>query len=73
VTDWQTIDTAPEYANLILWNGRQVVYGWRVKMPNGTIGWANSDETWRSDGRLLEPQPTHWMFMPNPPVDAPTE
>lgn len=66
--DWQPIETAPEYAELILWNGRHVVYGWRVKLPDGTIGWASSDETWREDGALLDPQPTYWMYMPKPPV-----
>lgn len=70
--DWQPIETAPPYAELILWNGLRVFYGWRV-IADEVVGWASAREALHPRGQLADPQPTHWMYMPKPPVDSPTE
>lgn len=57
MTEWQTMDTAPQDGNWILgWNGRwvEIVFFCCGKWDTGTDG-------------ALNPQPTHWMSLPDPP------
>jgi len=54
---WETMDTAPQDGIWILgWNGRwmEIVFFACGKWDTGTDG-------------ALNPQPTHWIPMPNPP------
>mgnify|MGYP003645169702 CR=1 FL=1 len=57
MTEWQTMDTAPQDGNWILgWNGRwvDIVFFCSGQWDTGTDG-------------ALNPQPTHWMSLPDPP------
>lgn len=56
---WQPIASAPddEFEAIILWNGYEVVPGcaWEG-------GWINCWHDW------MDPQPTHWMSLPEAPA-----
>lgn len=57
---WQPIETAPkiELAEVVLWNGKTVCAGsW----------WEGS---WSTLHDYIDPQPTHWMPLPEPPKEA---
>lgn len=74
--DWQPIETAPKDGTRIIgWNGDVVTeMGWVGRADDdGHVGWCQA-EFW--DGGLLyemhnqmEPEPTHWMPLPDPPKD----
>ena len=61
MSDWQPIETSPriELDDIIVFNGKFVQCGqwWEG-------GWVDSLSEW------IEPQPTHWMPLPQPPEDA---
>ena len=65
MADWQPIDTAsPRGAmcSVILWNGKTVETGW----------YCDEDGMWFPDvsgnfNDWLDPQPTHWQPLPDPP------
>lgn len=67
--DWQPIETAPrDGTDIIVWDGevRTVTLWGKVShVPIfGFLGvWGSDIE----DVDLMNPQPTHWMPMPNPP------
>lgn len=61
MTDWHPIDTAPNNMNdVLVSNGAYVKLGYR-----GDDVWKDSTIDYRGE---LEPQPTHWMPLPSPPV-----
>lgn len=59
--EWQTIETAPddELTAIALWNGVEVTAG--ARWESGFADWLHN---W------LDPQPTHWMPLPPPPLDT---
>ena len=65
VSEWQPIETAPKdgRAVLVLDTGAILISQW-VDDEDG-IGW------W--DNGLMEPPPTHWMPLPDPPKPPTTE
>ena len=57
MSEWEPIESAPriELAEIILWNGKAVCAG---------TWWEGS---WSTLHDYIDPQPTHWMPVPNPP------
>jgi hypothetical protein len=57
------ISEAPDMGtkDLILWNGKRVFVGWL-----DDDGWHDSENQDRND-YAENPQPTHFMFLPDPP------
>jgi hypothetical protein len=66
--EWKTIDTAEvSDENVILWNGKRVFVGYRLD-----AGWCDACVNDQYAGEPEQPQPTHWMPMPEPPsIEAP--
>lgn len=69
MSEWRTIDSAPNGKYVLLGHKHYVVYGYRY----------NSFYKPERIGRFfdsaypdvnLNPQPTHWMPLPEPPTDA---
>jgi hypothetical protein len=63
--EWQPIETAPRHDGPFLaWNGhwRGVCRYWEPAYPDDPV-WV--DET----TEFIEPQPTHWMPLPPPPME----
>lgn len=61
--DWQPIESAPDsIGDVILWNGKRVFFGWI-----SDDGWHDGTNVDHRD-EPEEPQPTHWMPLPKPPV-----
>lgn len=60
MTDWQPIETAPEMEAgdyLLLWNGYRMTVGYCV----------DEDYGWWEHYESIQPQPTHWAPLPEPP------
>jgi hypothetical protein len=57
-SEWQTIDVAPA--------GRDILLCW----PSGAmrVGYFNGNG-WLCDGVKFDEEPTHWMLLPDPPVE----
>lgn len=67
MSEWQPIETLrpDEYGtgikDFLLWNGEVVFVGWLSE-----DGWHDSRNTDYYD-EVEDPQPTHWMPLPDPP------
>jgi hypothetical protein len=59
--NWRPIDTAPKGFNTPL-----LVCGPRWGHPCICV-WNDHFEEWEDNGARVEPQPTHWMPLPEPP------
>ena len=75
---WLNIGSAPKSGNsILLWNGRKRAIGfWHEWIRNRgmVVGLENMPQEnyvdawcWNT-GDKCEPQPTHWMLLPNPPT-----
>ena len=62
--EWRLIETVPDMGitDVILWNGHRVFTGWKAD-----DGWHDSGNQDHADDPE-DPQPTHWMSLPDPPV-----
>lgn len=63
--DWQPIETAPKDGTELLVHPFDVVR-WRAEHG----GFWYADRVSEIDGDWLEEDPTHWMPLPNPPVES---
>lgn len=63
MSEWQLIDTADTDTldDVLVWNGDKVTMAWFCDSEGA---WSDSTREWDS---LLDPQPTHWMPLPDPP------
>ena len=69
--DWQPIETAPKDGRWVLVCGGnwRVIMAWYALNPRiDRAYWKVSDE-W-DDYELADDQPTHWMPLPEPPVNV---
>lgn len=77
MSEWQPIETAPQETAVLLW------YPWKgCKTPHSPLGftyigrWTSTGtddiDTWRDtvDYELLGEGATHWMPLPEPPVQT---
>lgn len=77
MSEWRPIETAPGEP-VIVWNGRRVTVGERWEPSEVApglecqIGWHDIVDPGYSDP-AMEPQPTHWMPLPEPPVSDANE
>lgn len=64
MSGWQDIAAVTDINlhDVLLWNGKRVFLGWR-----DDDGWHDSTNRDHMD-RAEDPQPTHWMPLPNPPT-----
>lgn len=79
MSEWQPIETAPMSGSvLILWNGTSLGTGyWEAyarDQSGNAIGMDAEDQkdcidrwVWSGEGFAIEPPPTHWHPMPEPP------
>lgn len=58
LTAWRPIEAAPKMEYLLLWNGHKINIGCFHTYNGGQ---------WQFMGNLLEPKPTHWQPLPEPP------
>lgn len=74
--EWQTIETAPkDGTNILGYNGEDVTEMVWEDWPddNSHVGWCRAG--FESGGMLdethfrMEPEPTHWMPLPEPPKE----
>lgn len=59
MSDWQPIATAPEDAEVLVWDEGAFMIAIRSPLDAAWIDVGN--------GRTIEPPPTHWMPLPAPP------
>lgn len=72
MTDWQPIETWKDERDktgyrvddVILWNGKRVFVGWY----DSDDGWHDARNADHAD-EAEDPQPTHWMPLPQPPEE----
>lgn len=74
--EWWTVSSAPEMKVILLWgvtdrgpNGE--IRNWKMATGCRHVGY-KGDKWWEWDGRTLadyDHQPTHWMYLPEPPND----
>lgn len=71
---WQPIETAPtDGTSVITWNGEYVTEGAFINRrdDDGHTGWCRAEFTRGGIlydlNNVMEPAPTHWMPMPEPP------
>ena len=77
MSDWQPIETAPRdgSSSIIGWNGEHVSEMiWTDEIDDdGHYGWCHAGFTYGGVLYYLhyvyEPEPTHWMPLPNPPEE----
>jgi hypothetical protein len=68
-TDWRTIDSAPRDGTEILLYGSCERDG-RFFAPDCNVGWWDEDNLGGWQARDLPIDPTHWMPLPAPPMQA---
>ena len=82
MAEWQCIETAPKNGSvLILWNGTSLGTGSWEAYARDSRGHAIGIDAdcqadcvdrwvWTGEGFAVDPQPTHWHAMPEPPVTS---
>lgn len=67
---WQPIETAPKGVRVLVFDGTDVFESSWGKVSHVPIyGWLNLHNG-PEDVELLDPRPTHWMPLPEPPEAA---
>lgn len=69
MSEWRTIDSAPDGKYILLGHEQYVVHGYRYNSfykPE----WIGKFFDSAYSNVNLNPQPTHWMPLPEPPSDA---
>ena len=75
MTAWQPIETAPKMKNILMWAATDIsdfgeIRNWKI----ATGYWSTGHDAWIWDGSALKTfdvKPTHWMPLPDPPLDPP--
>jgi hypothetical protein len=71
MSGWRPIGTAPRMKCILLWGATDVAEGEIKNWKMDTGYWSTGAETWVWEGRQVrkyDPQPTHWMPLPEPPI-----
>ena len=61
---WQKIETAPREQHILLFNGH-----WRGVGQLNDLHWDGEWLWYGEGGEPVDPKPTHWMPLPQPPGD----
>lgn len=62
-SQWQPIETAPKWEYVLVWDGEDV----EMAQKNKTSWWTVQDAEDIEFGEEMDPQPTHWMPIPEGP------
>lgn len=62
--EWQPIETAPDAQIVQVVGDAARMYPYRAEKREGIWGWFGTDDRFHT----VDPQPTHWMPLPKPPI-----
>jgi hypothetical protein len=60
--DWQSIETAPEHTDVLVWQG---FWPRIIVAKRGSVARGNADRWYANNTPTAEP--SHWMPLPEPP------
>lgn len=64
---WQPIETAPKDIEVLIWTGENIYVGKYVQ--NIETGETSFSVLEFEDGSRVVANPTHWMYLPEPPTE----